>query len=81
MVTGSVEWQRPITVRGNRSDWEQTVFVDAGSVADKPNQMTVHTGVGTGIRWASPVGPVQADIAYGLKTQQFRLHLRMGFTF
>ncbi len=81
MVTGSVEWQRPITVRGNRSDWEQTVFVDAGSVADKPSQMTVYTGVGTGIRWASPVGPVQADIAYGIKTQQFRLHLRMGFTF
>ena len=81
MVTGSVEWQRPITVRGNRSDWEQTLFVDAGSVADKPSQMTIYTGVGTGIRWASPVGPVQADIAYGLKTQQFRLHLRMGFTF
>lgn len=81
MVTGSVEWQRPITVRGNRSDWEHTVFVDTGSVADQPEKLTFHTGVGTGIRWASPVGPVQADIAYGLKTQQFRLHLRMGFTF
>jgi translocation and assembly module TamA len=65
---------------GNRSDWEQTVFVDAGSVADKPSQMTVYTGVGTGIRWAAR-WPGQADIAYGIKTQQFRLHLRMGFTF
>jgi len=81
MVAGSVEWQRPITVRGNRSDWEHTVFVDAGSVADTPNQMKLYTGVGTGIRWASPVGPLQADIAYGIKTQKMRLHLRMGFTF
>lgn len=81
MVSGSVEWQRPITVRGNRSDWEQTVFLDAGSVSDKPNQMTVYTGVGTGVRWASPVGPLQADIAYGIQTQKLRLHLRMGFTF
>lgn len=81
MVSGSVEWQRPITVRGNRSDWEQTVFMDAGSVADKPNQMKIYTGVGTGIRWASPVGPLQADVAYGLQTQAIRLHLRMGFTF
>lgn len=81
MVSGSVEWQRPITVAGNRSDWEHTVFLDTGSVSDKPNQLTFYTGVGTGIRWASPVGPVQADLAYGIKTQQFRLHLRMGFTF
>lgn len=81
MVSGSVEWQRPITVRGNRSDWEHTLFVDAGSVADHPSQMSVYTGVGTGIRWASPVGPLQADIAYGIKTQKVRLHLRMGFTF
>ena len=81
MLSGSVEWQRPITVRGNRTDWEHTVFVDAGSVADKLNQMTVYTGVGTGIRWASPVGPLQADLAYGIQTQKIRLHLRMGFTF
>lgn len=81
MLAGSVEWQRPITVRGNRSDWEHTLFIDAGSVADKTNQMTIYTGVGTGIRWASPVGPLQADVAYGIQTQKIRLHLRMGFTF
>lgn len=81
MAVGSVEWQRPITVRGNRSDWEHTVFVDAGSVADTTDAMSVKVGVGTGIRWASPVGPVQADLAYGLDTKDLRLHLRLGFTF
>ena len=81
MLSGSVEWQRPITVRGNRSDWEHTVFIDTGSVADTLRDMTFHTGIGTGIRWASPVGPLQADLAYGLKSKDVRLHLRMGFTF
>jgi len=33
------------------------------------------------VRWRSPVGPVQADLAYGLDTKSTRLHLRFGFTF
>lgn len=81
MVSGGVEWLRPMTLFGNTSDWEHAVFVDVGTVAKKLNKATVYTGVGTGIRWRSPVGPMQADVAYGLKTQEFRLHLRMGFNF
>ena len=81
MAAGSVEWQRPITVRGNTSDWESTLFLDAGTVTDNLDAMTVRAGVGTGIRWRSPVGPVQADLAYGLQSQRLRLHLRLGFTF
>ncbi len=81
MASGSVEWQRPITVRGNTSDWENTLFLDAGTVTDHTNALTVRAGVGTGIRWRSPVGPVQADLAYGVQTHRLRLHLRLGFTF
>ena len=81
MAAGSVEWQRPITIKGNTSDWESTLFLDAGTVTDNFDAMTVRAGVGTGIRWRSPVGPVQADLAYGLQSQRLRLHLRLGFTF
>ena len=81
MASGSIEWQRPITVRGNKSDWESTVFLDAGTVADHMDAVVVRTGVGTGIRWRSPVGPVQADLAYGIQSHSLRLHLRLGFTF
>ena len=82
MLAGSVEWQRPIVLAGNRKDWEHTVFMDAGSVTDEPAQgMQVFVGAGSGIRWNSPVGPLQADLAYGFKTQKIRLHLRLGFTF
>ncbi|PAT35623.1 outer membrane protein assembly factor [Vandammella animalimorsus] len=81
MGIGSLEWQRPITLMGNSADWEHAVFLDMGAVADHSGRAALYTGLGTGIRWNSPVGPMQADIAYGLKKQQLRLHLRMGFTF
>lgn len=81
MASGSVEWQRPITVRGNTTDWENTLFLDAGTVTDSAEALTVRAGVGTGIRWRSPVGPVQADLAYGIQSKSLRLHLRLGFTF
>ena len=81
MLTGSVEWQRPIVIKGNTQDFEHALFVDAGTVGDELNNMYMRVGVGTGLRWKSPVGPVQADIAYGLQDQRLRLHLRLGFTF
>lgn len=83
MLAGSAEWQRPIVLAGNRKDWEHTVFVDAGSVTDDwaGGGQQIFVGAGSGIRWNSPVGPLQADLAYGFKTQQLRLHLRLGFAF
>ena len=81
MTSGSVEWQRPITIAGNTTDWEHATFVDAGTVTDSLDTYTVFVGVGTGIRWRSPVGPLQADLAYGLETKEVRLHLRLGFNF
>ncbi len=81
LAVGSVEWQRPLLRGGLPSEWEQTVFVDAGAVADKPQDLRPSVGVGTGVRWRSPIGPLQADVAYGVKTRQLRLHLSVGFVF
>ena len=81
LAVGSVEWQRPILRGGLPSEWEHTLFVDAGAVADKPQDLRPSVGVGTGVRWRSPIGPLQADVAYGVKTQQLRLHLSVGFVF
>ncbi len=77
----SVEWQRPVVYNGKLTDFESTMFVDAGAVADKPGELKPKVGVGAGVRWRSPVGPVQADLAYGVDVHRFRLHLRLGFTF
>ena len=81
MAAGSVEWQRPIVHRGALTDWESAVFIDAGAVADRVGDLDPRVGVGAGVRWNSPVGPLQADLAYGLKTKEVRLHLRLGFSF
>ena len=61
----SVEWQRPIVYDGKLTDWESAVFVDAGAVADQPGDMQAKVGVGVGVRWRSPIGPVQ--IGRGLR--------------
>ena len=81
LAVGSVEWQRPITLKGQPSEFEHTVFVDAGAVADKPQDLRPSFGVGTGVRWRSPIGPLQIDLAYGLKVKQARLHISVGFVF
>ena len=36
---------------------------------------------GTGVRLITPVGPMQLDIAYGLKSKDIRLHMNVGFVF
>ena len=81
MAVGSVEYQRPITLNGLVSEFENTFFIDAGGVADRPSELRASVGVGTGVRWRSPIGPLQADVAYGIKAKSLRLHLSVGFVF
>ncbi len=81
LAVGSLEWQRPIRRDGVATPWEHTLFLDAGAVADSVGGLSPSAGVGTGVRYASPVGPLQADIAYGLKTRKLRVHLTVGVTF
>ena len=81
LAVGSVEWQRPLWRNGERTDWESTVFVDAGAVADAVRDLKAQVGVGTGLRYNSPVGPLQVDLAYGLEQRRWRLHLNVGFAF
>ncbi len=81
MAVGSVEYQRPMMKDGRPSDWENTFFIDAGSVADNPKDMKPSVGIGTGVRWKSPIGPLQMDVAYGVKPKALRLHVTVGFVF
>ena len=81
MALGSLEWQRPIRSGGRATDWESTVFVDAGAVANNASELRPRVGVGIGARWKSPVGPLQIDVAYGVDVQRLRLHLNVGFNF
>lgn len=83
MSTGSVEWQQPLRSQGVVTAWEGTLFVDAGDVADRAEHLgqTLAVGVGTGLRWKSPIGPLQMDLAYGVTVHKLRLHLSVGWVF
>jgi translocation and assembly module TamA len=81
MAMGSAEWQRPLTLFGDARSFETAVFVDSGAAADKVSDFRFFTGVGAGVRWVSPVGPLQLDGAYGTRTHKWRIHLRVGFQF
>lgn len=73
VATGSIEYERYFT-----EQWGAAFFVDSGSAFnDTPDW---HTGVGVGVRWRSPVGPVRLDIAHGLDEPDsaFQLHLSIG---
>ena len=81
LAVASAEWQRPLVFGGTVSDFESALFVDVGAVADRVADLHARVGVGAGLRWRSPVGPLQTDLAYGVQAKQLRLHLRLGFTF
>lgn len=74
LVIGSAEYEHYF----NGGPWGAAVFVDTGSAFD--NTIDLHTGVGFGVRWKSPVGPVRVDIAHGLNNpdSQFQLYLNIG---
>jgi translocation and assembly module TamA len=58
--------------------WGAAAFIDAGDAFDTDPQ--AHVGIGVGLRWRSPVGPVRIDIAHGLNdpVAPVRLHLNIG---
>jgi translocation and assembly module TamA len=74
VLTASVEYERYF-----RGPWGAAVFVDTGSAFDG-RRPELRTGVGIGLRWRSPVGPVRIDIARGLDAPDspFTLHLNIG---
>ncbi len=81
MVNGGIEWQSPLISDGQVTAWEGALFVDAGAVADNTANLNLKVGVGAGVRWKSPIGPLQIDLAYGVDTRKIRLHMNVGFNF
>ncbi|PRD68915.1 outer membrane protein assembly factor [Malikia spinosa] len=81
LTIASLEWQRPVWIDGRRSDWETALFVDAGAVANHSRALSPQIGIGVGLRYRSPVGPLQVDLAYGVERQALRLHMSVGFAF
>ncbi|MCD5974220.1 autotransporter assembly complex protein TamA [Pseudomonas quasicaspiana] len=74
MVAGSVEYQYSIAEK-----WRVATFVDQGNSFDTLELPSLKTGVGIGVRWVSPVGPLRLDLAHALDDDgSIRLHFSMG---
>ncbi|WP_354682097.1 autotransporter assembly complex family protein [Cupriavidus necator] len=74
--TGSLEYQYWF-----KPDWGVAVFWDAGTAADNLRGVTIYNGVGVGVRWRTPVGPLQLDVGYGVQDRQVRPHISLGVAF
>jgi translocation and assembly module TamA len=74
VATGSLEYERSF-----RPDWSWAVFVDGGN-AFSGGRVAPEWGVGAGVRWSSPIGPVRLDLAWGLDAAVggFQLHFSAG---
>jgi translocation and assembly module TamA len=79
LSTASVELEHSLTER--LPALLGAVFVDAGSAADRWEKLRPVVGVGVGLHYRSPVGPLKLDVAYGVDEQRWRLHLSVGVTF
>lgn len=74
MIAGSAEYQYSIAER-----WRVAAFVDQGNSFNSLDLPSLKTGVGIGIRWVSPVGPLRLDLAHALDDDGgIRLHFSMG---
>ena len=62
-------------------NWGIATFVDAGNAWDSGVRPSLATGYGIGARFRTPIGPIRADIAYGERTGEYRLHFSVGYGF
>jgi translocation and assembly module TamA len=63
-----------------REHWGAAVFFDTGNAFDDWSDIGLEQGVGVGIRWYSPVGPLRIDVAKGISQphSDLRLHIVFG---
>lgn len=74
LLTSSIEYQYSLTEK-----WRVAAFVDRGNAFSDFELPNLRTGVGVGVRWVSPVGPLRLDLAKGLSDEgSFQLHFSMG---
>ena len=74
LTEASVEYEIPFAEK-----WSVALFADIGDAFnDDPDYKT---GVGLGLHWLSPIGPVRIDLGHGLDDppgSELRLHLTIG---
>ncbi len=68
-------------VRWLYPEWGFALFYDAGDAADHLDNLALKQGYGLGLRWKSPVGPLNLDAAHGEAVGGVRLHFSASLAF
>ncbi len=76
LLTMSIELDRKLF-----KDWAIAAFFDAGNAFDSPSHLRLYKGAGLGIRYFTPVGALQLDLArqIGVDNPAYRVHFSVGF--
>lgn len=74
-LAASIEFDQQVW--GN---WSVAAFVDIGNAFNSFSDTSLKTGVGGGIRWYSPLGPIRFDVGIPLDDapDSFRIHITLG---
>jgi translocation and assembly module TamA len=76
LLVGSVEIGQEVV-----DNWALAVFIDSGNAYDEFRNFETATGIGFGIRWFSPLGPVRFDLAFPQASDapdNYRIHITLG---
>ncbi|SDY39102.1 translocation and assembly module TamA [Allochromatium warmingii] len=79
LAVGSLELERRLS-----GQWSAAIFTDFGNAFDPDYEHSIAQSVGFGVRWASPIGPVRCDLAFGVSESNAdgsppaRLHIVIG---
>jgi translocation and assembly module TamA len=76
LLVGSVEIDQLIA-----DNWALAAFIDSGNAYNQLEDFDTATGVGAGIRWISPLGPIRFDVAIPLEqgaADDYRIHITLG---
>jgi translocation and assembly module TamA len=76
LLVGSVEIDQLIA-----DNWALAAFIDSGNAYNELKEFDTATGVGAGIRWISPLGPIRFDVAIPLEQgapDDYRIHITLG---
>jgi translocation and assembly module TamA len=79
LAVASAEYVKWLDVLGG--GWGVAAFVDVGDAAENWSTLDPALGVGLGVRFRTPAGPLAVDVAYGERERQVRVHFSVAIAF
>lgn len=76
LFVASAEYQHLLS-----RDVALAAFYDYGNAADTWDDLKPVAGYGVGVRWRTPVGPLNLDVAWGEAVRDWRVHFSIGVVF